>query len=755
MSTPLSSTPESFEAVSFSYAAWRERFLTIILRGASVVGLIVAIAGSIDTSPILVAVYTISYLTLLAVTVIPLPYRVRAVGFLAVMMALVIASLLETGIRVDARLFLLAFVVMAAMFFGPRAGVIAAGLSFIPVFIIGYFVLTSQYTLLSKTILGSTNVLTWLVAMLVLVLIETMILTGLTLLQNGFNTALQQSQRLFEVVLAERASLETRVEARTVQIKASAGIGRAAAEHLEVDRLLQRVVNLITERFDYYAAIFLIDATGQHVVLREATGEPGQALKERRQAVDVDEKSLVGSAAAQRQVRLVSNLGDAQRTTYFNNPLLPLAKAEIALPLIADGQVLGVLDVQSKYENAFDETSADALQAIADQIAIALNNADRFHREQARAQQNAALVDASNTLSGLTDRMKLQEQIITLATQLLQADGAGLWLPASNNEIELKVTNNVDLIGAVGRRIKVGEGLSGRVYAAGAALRVGDYSNWIGHAAAFADAPMRAALAVPLILRGKVAGVLLLAYAQPNAAFTAEDEKLAQLFTVQAASAIEIADLLEQQRRTLEELDEANRRLTGEAWTQYVQQLASGFQRQTYYAQGGSLAAPTLALPEIERAMDTRQPAVWVQPADAPAESSHLSGLAAPIVLRGEVLGALQVGEAQQTREWTADDQQFIQAIADQVALALDNARLIEETERRAQREKTVAEISSKMFSQNDLEAIVEIAAGELGRVLRLSRAEVRIGAEALTAATPHAERAAGRGNGQEEEALS
>jgi GAF domain-containing protein len=728
MSTTLSSTPESPEAITFSYAEWRMRFLTLILRGASIVGLIVAIVGSIDTAFVLVMIYAISYLTILIVTLVPLPYRVRAISFLVVLMAVAVASMLETGIRVDARLFLLAFVVMATMFFGPRAGVIAGGISLIPIFIIGYFILSGQYTILSVTVLGNTNVMTWVVAVLVMVMIEIIIVTGLTLLQRGFDSALQQSQQLFDVVQAERASLEQRVNERTAQIRTSAEVGRAVTTNLNPDRLLHEVVSLITDRFGYYyAAIFLLDEAGKFAVLRDATGEAGQTLKERGHRLEVGGQSMVGTAAAQRKPRLAANVGED--AVHFNNPLLPETRAEIALPLIVGERLLGVLDVQATRENAFDEASATVLQSMVDQIAIALNNADQYQREQVRLQQTSTLLEATLNLSRLTDQTELQERTIDLALQLLEADGAGLWLPVESDEIELKSTNNTQLIGIAGRRLKIGEGLSGRVFATGTMLRVNDYRTWSGHSESFIDAPIRAALAVPLILHEQVAGVLLVTHSRPDVVFTTEDENVAQLLAAQAATAISMADLLAQQRHTLEELNEANRRLTGEAWVKYMKLLPGGFQRQAYLAQDTAPDSSLSTLPEIDLAMSSRKPSVWTRPDISPATDPHSTGLAAPIVLRGEVLGALQVGEESLAREWTEDEVTFIQAVADQVALALDNARLLEETERRAQRERQVAEVSSRMFASNDLESIIQIAAEELGSLLRVDRAQIMIGA--------------------------
>jgi GAF domain-containing protein len=127
---------------------------------------------------------------------------------------------------------------------------------------------------------------------------------------------------------------------------------------------------------------------------------------------------------------------------------------------------------------------------------------------------------------------------------------------------------------------------------------------------------------------------------------------------------------------------------------------------------------------------------------DTPDHASlYQAALAVPVVLRGEVLGALQVGEMSAARGWTEDDLTFMQAVADQVALALDNARLIEETERRADRGRLVAEISSRMFAANDLETIVKIAGEELGRVLRVKQTTIKVRSELTEAAQP--------GNGQ------
>ena len=181
------------------------------------------------------------------------------------------------------------------------------------------------------------------------------------------------------------------------RLQASAEVGQVAAATLDPDQLLRQVVNLIAERFGfYYAAVFTLNDTGASAVLREATGDAGRILKDRAHQLDVNEQSMVGYAIVQRKARIALDVGaDPVR---FANPLLPETRSEIALPLIARNRVLGALDVQSTQPAAFDESSAVVLQAMADQIAIALSNAEQFKQTEMQAKQQASLNQFSRSL---------------------------------------------------------------------------------------------------------------------------------------------------------------------------------------------------------------------------------------------------------------------------------------------------------------------------------------------------------------------
>ena len=176
-------------------------------------------------------------------------------------------------------------------------------------------------------------------------------------------------------------TLETRVEMRTAQIAASADVGRAVSSFLDPEVLLQQVVSLMTDRLGYYyAAAFTLDPAGQYAVLREAAGPSDTAwlLKQVGHRLELNGNSMVAAAIREQGTRIALDVGaDAMR---FANPLLPDTRSEVALPLIVGEQVLGALDVQSTQDAAFDDTSTAVLQNIADQIAIALNNAAQYQR---------------------------------------------------------------------------------------------------------------------------------------------------------------------------------------------------------------------------------------------------------------------------------------------------------------------------------------------------------------------------------------
>jgi len=186
------------------------------------------------------------------------------------------------------------------------------------------------------------------------------------------------------------AGLEARVGERTAQLRAAAEIGQATASVRELNQLLPLALSLVRERFGFYhASIFLLDESGEFAVLRESTGEVGAMLKARGHRLAVGSQSLIGWVTWNRKPRVALDVGSDP--FYFKNPLLPETRSELAIPLIIGDRLIGVLDVQSRLSNAFGDAEVQVLQTLANQLSVAIENAELFQRTQANLAEMSAL----------------------------------------------------------------------------------------------------------------------------------------------------------------------------------------------------------------------------------------------------------------------------------------------------------------------------------------------------------------------------
>jgi len=191
---------------------------------------------------------------------------------------------------------------------------------------------------------------------------------------TGTNRELQASRALLESSMRD-------LQRRSAQLEASAEVGRAATTVLETDQLIRQAVELIREHFGlYYVGLFLVDETAEWAVLRAGTGEAGQAMLARGHRIRIGE-GMIGWSVAHAQARIASDVGaDAVRLATAE---LPGTRSEAALPLRSRGQVLGALTVQSDQPAAFDQDTVVVLQMMADQVAVAIDNARLFAETQA------------------------------------------------------------------------------------------------------------------------------------------------------------------------------------------------------------------------------------------------------------------------------------------------------------------------------------------------------------------------------------
>jgi len=225
-------------------------------------------------------------------------------------------------------------------------------------------------------------------------------------------------------------SLEDQVAERTAQLEATNEVGRVASSLLDPEELVSKVVNLITDRFGYYyAALFIIEESGTWAELADATGQAGQTLKERHHRLAVAGNSMVGFAITSREARIALDVGE--ESIRFDNPLLPETRSEIALPLIVGDHAIGALDVQSKAASAFSISDVEVLQNMANQVAVALENARLFQSSQAlleemRTTNQQYLVSSWSELTRSSGKMEYQTRAPVSLEDDLFTSGAPL-----------------------------------------------------------------------------------------------------------------------------------------------------------------------------------------------------------------------------------------------------------------------------------------------------------------------------------------
>ncbi len=181
--------------------------------------------------------------------------------------------------------------------------------------------------------------------------------------------------------ITERKKSEEAIRRRNEYLAASAEISKLVTSTLDLNSIFARTVNLITERFNFYhAGIFIVEETGFNAVLREATGRAGAEMKERRHTLQLNEKSIVGKVTLDGQAVVANDV--TVNPLHKFNPLLPETCAEAALPLRIGNRIIGAIDIQSKTIGAFTEDDIAVLQTLADQVAVAIDNARSFELSQ-------------------------------------------------------------------------------------------------------------------------------------------------------------------------------------------------------------------------------------------------------------------------------------------------------------------------------------------------------------------------------------
>ena len=523
------------------------------------------------------------------------------------------------------------------------------------------------------------------------------------------------------------------------QGQAGIEIGHTITAALDPPSIIRQAVQLILDAFGYYhVGLFLVHPGGEVATLADAAGEEAESLKQRAFFVPLSGTSAVAAAITHKRRWLVvsweASVDARGRTIQFTHERLP-TRAELVIPLQVGDRVLGALDVHSTELDPFSEDDIHTLEGLVGHVANALEGARllddvrRRHQELAtlyeqterRARYMEATAQLARAISSVFNLEELLNRAVNLVSEALNLYHAGIFLLDDTEEWAVLVAANSEggqRMIARGHRLGVGkQGIVGWVTATGQPRIALD----VGADAVYFDNPdlpdTRSEMALPLKVGERIIGALDVQSVR-EAAFTGEDAAVLQTLADQIAIAIENARLFQQTQRALEEMQVLQRYYVAREWERFTQ-------REDLKAEYRSMGVPPLDMPwtpEMEMAWKQEAPVVLSDLAaltrqggdgrdkgtDEPSNTYARAALAVPIKLRGETIGVLDLQETDQTRFWSGEEVAMATSVADQLALALENARLFEETQRRASQLAAAAEVARDATAILDVDRLLK-----------------------------------------------
>ena len=505
--------------------------------------------------------------------------------------------------------------------------------------------------------------------------------------------ALQKAHRDLEQYAAS-------LERQTTQLRVASEVAREATAIREVNQLLDETVNLVSDRFGFYhTGIFLIDEQNRYAVLRTASSEGGRQMLEQGHRVKVSEDDTVGYVAATGESRIAADIGRASvdvgaDCVLFDDLALPDTRSQAVLPLNLRGRTIGVLDVQSTEEAAFSPDNVVALQTLSDQLAIAIENARLVERTEAQLRELSLLYGEYS--AGAWAKLASPQHVSSYVYDRVDISPAGqLSVPALDSAI------------VRGETIAVAE-----------------------------SEATQTVLATPLKVRDQIIGALGIQGTDGAQEWSPDEIALVEAVSEQVAMALENARLFAETQRsaqTMQALYETSRALSS---TLEEESLMRAVLEAVYH----TLGCEHVIISTVDRKTKTigirhgiwngefDAFPTWIQAAQFPLEHpdiladvcrtgrteiiegwderfnrkiweefghERLLRVFMPIKMRDRVIGVIEAGYDKQEKGQIGDEEvQMMAAFMDQAAVALENAHLLEETQRKATQLAASAEVA-------------------------------------------------------------
>lgn len=559
---------------------------------------------------------------------------------------------------------------------------------------------------------------------------------------------------------------------RAQQLAVLNELAREMTGVVDAQELCDTVVQRMTSNFDYLnVGVMTVDPGTQELVLQAIAGEYAEKIQpgQYRQPIG---QGVIGQAVATGETILVDDRHPHQ--DFYTLPQTKV-RSELAIPLTIGSHTIGVLVVSSEYHETFDKDDIAAITTVADQLAIALEKVRLFDETRRRAEQLEALHQISQDLSVLQDLETLFSQIVQRAIRLLGGDTGGIFLYRPERDLLEWVVATGDGVPAPGLTLSRGEGVSGKIWETGESLAVEDYQQWPGKSPKLPGSlPTTALIGVPIQWGDEFLGVLIQGN-RNRRHYTAEDAKLMSQFANQVAIAIRNANFYAESQRRLKEqtalrkasevisstldlqtvLDHMAEQLTltVDATSAYICSLDLDTMTYTVLAEYiGAEACPEESVSDLGVIYDLQQNfqtdmnllrfgqfKIAHRDDDDLTEAGQehfrrfgaQSILFLPMQIGGRTIAFAELWESRHRREFTSEDIALCQAIAQQAAIAMDNARLHQKTEKQARQVERILNTVRDGILLLDAEHFIKLANPAAQTYLRLL-ADIGVG-EVLT----------------------
>jgi PAS domain S-box-containing protein len=568
--------------------------------------------------------------------------------------------------------------------------------------------------------------------------------------------------------ITERKQAEAELRAQRDLFERLVEVARTTAEYTTLGDTLRNTLDV---------ASTLTGAERGQIFLLDESEEPTYSIATDSEIAPDDpeiwheimEKGLSGWVTRNRQTALVHNTVEDPR--WLARPEGPRpARSALAVPIISGATLLGVLTLTHPEANHFHQDHVELLQAAADQMALALRNAQMYDEQRRVARRQGTLYEVLRTVGEHLDPETAAHAAVKKVAQLTNWPAVTILLPDENTDHLVVRATAGSLSVEEGWTVSMDESVTGRAFLTGQTQYVPDIAADPDYMAG--DATLRSELAVPLRRGEKPLGVLDVE-SEHLAAFSIEDIRLAESLAETISLALDSARLYSETRRRLQEqiaLREAIATISSTLDLEIVldritEQLGKAVDASSAYISSLDMEEKTSkviaeyispeASPE-ERESDLGKVYEEADPQFLAALQSnlptieHVNGadlleydrsymlqygaksiLYIPLQVRGKVIGYTEVWESRLRREFTGEEIGLCQAIAQQAAVAIENAGLFQERERRITELSILNEIGRTLSSALDQEELLSTVHKQVSRLFDTTNFYVAIYDEA------------------------